>query len=95
MAIVTIFSGSYCKGDEVAAATARELGSPLITTQLVDEASARFGISRESLSRAMLGPPSLFDRITRERDRCIACLKLTLALLLQEGSCVYHGFAGH
>jgi len=95
MSIVTIFSGSHCRADEAAEAVAHELGYSLITAKLIDQTSNRFGVSRETLWRAMLGPPSWFNRITRERDRCITYLKLTLAHLLKEGDCIYHGFASH
>ena len=36
MSIVTIFSGSHCRADEVAEGVARELGYPLIAGQLVE-----------------------------------------------------------
>jgi len=43
----------------------------------------------------MGGPPSLRDLFTHDRDRCIACLRLALAERLNQGDCVYHGFAAH
>ena len=95
MSVVTVFSGSRCSGEEVAAGVARELGYPLIDAQLIDQAAERFGAAPESLRRAMHGAPSLLNTFTHERERCIAYLTLALAELLKGDNAVYHGFAGH
>jgi CheY-like chemotaxis protein/cytidylate kinase len=95
MPTVTMFSGSYCRAEEVAEGVARELGCPLVGEKLIEEASARSGLSKESLVRAMMGPPPWFNRFSRERERGIACLRLTLAELMKQGDGVCHGFAAH
>jgi CheY-like chemotaxis protein len=95
MSIVTIFSGTYCKGDEVAEGVARALDYEAIDAKLLEAASELAGVPPENVQRAMQGPASWFSSVMRGRERNIACVRLALARLLQDGDCVYHGFAAH
>jgi len=96
MPVISIFSASHCNADEVAQQVADRLGYRLISTEnLLSEASSRFEIAEEKLSRAMHGPRSLFNRLTRDKERAIASLRLALADLIKDDNAVYSGFAGH
>ena len=65
MSVITIFSGSYCQGDEVAAQIAQKLGYELLGDPFLEGASKKSGISLEKLLRAMHGPQSLLENIRR------------------------------
>jgi two-component system response regulator CpxR len=93
VAIISIFSGSFCHGGQVAALVAQEMGYARIDDQLVSLAALRYGVPQEKLARAMYGPPPFFNRLTREREKSLAYLRAALAELVQGDNVVYHGFA--
>jgi CheY-like chemotaxis protein/cytidylate kinase len=95
VAIISIFSGSYCHGEETADAVARELHYERGDEELVRLASQRSGVSHQKLVRAMHGPPPFFNRLTREREKNLAQLRVALAELVGKDNLVLHGFAGH
>jgi CheY-like chemotaxis protein len=96
MPIITIFSASFCHGEEVADRLARRMGyARLLDEQPFEAAAARFGMSPEKLSRAMHGPPGFFNKLTREKEKGIAFLRVALAQALTQDNLLYHGFAGH
>lgn len=71
MAIVAIFSGSYCHGDEVAQLVAECLKYDRIEEKLLGETSCRFESPKPKLIRAMTDPATLFNKYTRERQKNI------------------------
>lgn len=95
MAIVTIFSGSYCHGEEVAAGVAGRLKYERIEDLLLERTEEKFNISAEKLVRTMTGPAPFFNRVTREREKNIACLKVVLAELIASNDKLLFGFASH
>jgi two-component system response regulator CpxR len=95
VAIISLFSGSYCHGDEVADAVTGALGYERGDRELLETASRRFGVTEEKLTRAMHGPPPFFNKVTREREKNLAYVKLALAELSVRDNLVLHGFAGH
>ena len=95
MAIVTIFSGTYCHGEKIAQTVAEKLGYERIEEKLLEETSRRFKIPKGKLIRAMTGPVPFWNKFTREREKNIACLKVVLADLLIEDGKLIHGYAGH
>jgi CheY-like chemotaxis protein len=96
MPVITIFSASQCHADEIARLVADRLGYQLLTEDsLLSEATSRFGLAREKLDRAMHGPRSVFNRLTREKERSIAYLRSAMAESIKDGDIVYQGFAGH
>ncbi|RJP35526.1 MAG: response regulator [Candidatus Omnitrophota bacterium] len=94
MSVITIFSGSFCRGDEIAAKVARTLQFEYAGQELLEATSRRFPFPVEKLARVMHSSPSLFNNVTRERERGVAYLKAGLAEYLRNGNIVYHGFAG-
>lgn len=96
MAIISLFSASYCHGREIAQGVREKLGYNLLSNEeLLAEASKRFHAPADKLARAMHGPVSVFNRITHERERNLAYIRVTLAEMIQQDNLVYHGFAGH
>ena len=95
MAIITIFSGSYCDGEEIARQVAERLGYERIENKLLTETSRRFRVSEDKLSRAMTGPLPVFNRFTRDREKYVAYLKAVLAEIVLEDNKLLHGYASH
>lgn len=95
MAIVTLFSGSYCHGEEVATGVAGRLKYERIEERLLQETERRFNTPIDKLMRSMTGPAPFFNRVTREREKNVACLKVVLAELIAADDKLLFGFASH
>ena len=95
MGVITIFSASYCHGDEVAGSLADQLGFDVVDDEkLVSLASNRFQTPPERLRHAMREAPGFLNRLTREKERCVALLRLAVTELIGPDNLVYHGFGG-
>jgi len=95
MPVITIFSASHCRADEVADKVAQKLGYKLIGEEILDWTSQEFDMSREKLVRAMHGASSVLDKFAREKEKCVAYLRVAIAEHVKDDNIVYHGFAGH
>lgn len=95
MAIITIFSASYCRADEVADKVAQTPGYRRINGEVAEWASREFNVSVDKLVRTMHGSSSVLDRFIHEKEKHIAYLKAAIAELVKTDNVVYHGFAGH
>ena len=93
MAIITMFSGDFCKADDVAQKVAEELDLRRIDAMLLPKTANRFKVSEEKLRRTLYGPPPFFDTFTKERQRNRIYLAAVLAGLIQEDGLLYHGMA--
>ncbi|MGD8362312.1 MAG: cytidylate kinase-like family protein, partial [Gemmatimonadota bacterium] len=95
MPIVTISRGSGSGGLMLATEVAERLGYEAVSREdLVAEATG-FGVSEEELREALLKPPGLWSRFSRQRNRYLAFVQATLCKRVQKGGVVYHGNAGH
>lgn len=94
MAIISIFSGSYCHGEEIADGVSASLGYERVDADLLRVASRASGVPESRLASVMVGTPPFFNRLTHEREKNLAYLKAGLAELAQRDDVVYHGFAG-
>jgi two-component system response regulator CpxR len=95
VAVIAIFSGSYCHGEEVAEKVSGQLGLALLEERLLEETERKFGISKKKLRNTMAGSASILNKFTREREKNIACLKTVLAELVQEDDKLLYGHAAH
>ncbi len=95
MAIISIFSGPFCHGDDVVALVEDELGYRRIDKEVLDVAAEQFSVSRDKLMNAMAGTTSLFARITKDREKYVSYIRFALATLIQDDNILHHGFAGH
>ncbi len=95
MAIVTIFSGEYCNAEDVAEGMAAKQELTRIEDRLLNETSTRFNVTSEKLLRAMHGPVSVLNKISRNREKYIAYLRQTLAEIITDDNQLLHGFAAH
>jgi len=95
MSVITLFSGSYCHGEEVARGIVDKLGYKLIDDRnLIEEAGKRFQIEESKLLKAMAGKTSVFNKFTHEKERSLACLKIMLAEILKQDNLLLLGYAG-
>jgi cytidylate kinase len=95
MAIITISRGTFTGGQRLAQCLADNLGYRCIARIQSYEASKRYGVSDEELSKAISETPGLFERLGSERARYLACLRATLVREVKDDNVVYHGLAGH
>lgn len=86
MPAITIFGGIYCHGDEVARVVAEALQYEIVRDRdLIFEASKRYNVAEEKFLKAVVGKMSVFNKFTRERERCIAYLQCVLADAFKRG----------
>lgn len=95
MAVITIFSGSFCRAEEVVAGLVDSLGYEIIDEKVVAEASARFNQTPEKLDRALRGPDPFFNKLTQEREKNLAYLRIVLSELIQPDNVIIRGCLGH
>jgi len=95
MAVITIFSASYCRRDEVVAAVADRLCYDRVDDEmLINATSEEFEVSPTKLKHAMWGAPGLFNKLTREKEKCVALLRAAALQVIEPDNLVYHGFGG-
>ncbi len=96
MAVIALFSGSYCHGEEAAEALAKKLGYPCIEKQVLAETASRYSLSADKIQRAIQGPPPLFaSKYHRERTVILSRLKAVLAEFIQPDRVICHGCLSH
>jgi len=95
MAVISIFSGFYCRGEQVADAVTQETGYQRVDKELIEVASRRYKVPEDRLLRVMMGSAPLLNRFTYEREKNLAYIIAALAELVSRDNVVYHGFAGH
>ena len=95
MSLVIIFSGSFCRAEEVARQVAERLDCPLIGAEVLEDASRESGLSVDKLVRALTGTPSMFHNVTHERNKGLICVRAALARQLHTDHRLYHGLAAH
>jgi two-component system, OmpR family, response regulator CpxR len=95
MAIIAIFSASFCSGEEVAEKTADSLKYRLLQQEPIKEAAERFSVSEEKMLRALNGAPSFFNNLLHERERHVIQLRSVLAEMIQKDNLVILGPTMH
>jgi CheY-like chemotaxis protein/cytidylate kinase len=93
MAIISIFSASFCQADEIASKLSSGLNYKLIDDQLIDETEKQFQVSASKLRDTLAGQTSFLNNITHERGKNTAYLKSVLAQLISKDNVIYHGSA--
>lgn len=95
MAVITIFGGAFCHAEEVVPKVAGELGYKIIDEQVLEETARRFKTSREKLQKALVGPEPFFNKLTHEREKHVAWLRLVVAEMVQPNKVIVSGCLGH
>ena len=94
MAIITVFSGSYCCGDEVVRQVIDRLNLDRLNEKLFSDVERRFGVSAEKLRNIIAGHTPLMNKITREREKSLAYLKAVIAEHIIQDDQLLHDLAG-
>lgn len=96
MSVVTIFSGAFCQGPEVAKEAAQRLDYQLVDDRaLIAQASQASGLNPAKIERAMSEKSGAFNKFTHEKERGLAALKIAMAELVAKDNLVYHGLGAH
>jgi two-component system response regulator CpxR len=95
LAIIAIFSGSFCDGEVVAARVAEELGYESVGEKIVEEAARRSETDPDKLIKSLAGQGQLFGRLTHAREKNIAFLRMVLSEYLVEDGRLIFGPAVH
>ncbi len=95
MAVISIFSGTYCHGDEIAGKVAGKLHYELIEQKLYQLTAEKYEMSPDKLLKSMLGKATFLNRLTRDREKNVARIKLILAEMAASDNVVITGPAGH
>jgi CheY-like chemotaxis protein len=95
MSVITIFSGTFCKTEEVVEALVSGTGRKLMTDHdIVEKAALLSGIAGSKIERVFSPRTSVFNKFTHEKERSLAYLRLAAAKTLSEDNLVISGFAG-
>ena len=95
MPIITISRGSLSGAKELAERLAAKLGYDCLSREDLGEYAIDQGIPVGKLQAAMMRPPRVARRLTKERDLYMACVTARLCELGRSGKLVYHGHAAH
>ena len=96
MSVVTIFSGVFCNGREVAQEAAARLGYELVEDQaLIAQASGLSKMAESKLLRAITDKSGAFNKFTHEKERAVAALKIAMSQMIQRDKLVFLGFGAH
>jgi len=92
MAIVSIFSASFCGGDNIAGSLAKKLQWKQIDGDVISHTARQSDTSEQNVIRSMVGPSFVFNKFTHRREKLMAQLKATLSETLSDQQIVY-GFS--
>jgi len=95
MAIIAIFSASFCRENEISKKLATNLGYELVNNKLIDETEKQYHIPAPKLEDTLNGNISFLNNLTHDKEKNIAYLRSVLAQLIYHDNVIYHGFASH
>jgi hypothetical protein len=95
MTIITISSGAYSHGDEVAEKVAERLGYSTLSREAIVEASKKYHVPEEKLEAAIHDAPSLLQRFSPEKQKRIDYIEAEVLAAFAKNNVVYHGYSGH
>jgi CheY-like chemotaxis protein len=96
MAVITIFSGMFCKEKAVVEEILSAVDYKLVTdSDIVNVASESSGMGETKIQRAFSAKASVFNKFTHEKERSIAHLKLALAERMSDDGLLIAGFVSH
>ncbi len=95
MAIITISSGFYSGGGEIAEKVAQRLGYRVLSGGVILEAAQKYQIAPYKLNKAIHDAPSIFERFFSEKQKYLAYMTAVILGQLRTDNVVYEGLAGH
>jgi two-component system, OmpR family, response regulator CpxR len=94
MTVITVFSGSFCKEEQVCTEVQTRTGQKCFSDkEVVVEASRLSGMAENKFERAFSAKTSVFNQFTHEKERSIAYLRLAVASLLSGDDLLLSGFS--
>lgn len=95
MPVISLFSGSYCNEKQVVQEIGAQTGYRLISDkEIVAEASRLSTLPENKIERVFADKISVFNRLTNERERSLAYLRVAMAKNLADDDLIVSGFAG-
>ena len=95
MAIITISRGTMSGGKKLAEMLAERLGYRCVSREIIIKAADDYGAPESKLFDAVQKSPSIFQKLSFERDRYLAYIQASLCEYARAGDLIYHGNAGH
>jgi CheY-like chemotaxis protein/cytidylate kinase len=93
MSIISLFSGSFCRAEEIVPILLERTGFVHVTDdEILLMASEHSGMSHEKLARPISAKTSVFNSFTGERERSVAQIRYAVAERLQDDGLVIEGF---
>jgi cytidylate kinase len=95
MAIITISRGTLSGGKKLATMLADTLGYRCVSREVITRTADEYGVPEAKLFEAIQKGPSIFQKLTFDRDRYLAYVQATLCEYASEDNLIYHGHGGH
>lgn len=95
MSIITISRGTMSGGKKLAEALADKLHYRCVSREIIIKAASEYGIPEEKLLEAIGKSPSIFQKLTFEKERYLAYIQAILCEYARDDNLIYHGNAGH
>ncbi len=95
MAIITISRGTMSGGKKLAEMLAERLGYKCISREIIIKAADDYGAPESKLFDAVQKSPSIFQKLSFERERYLAYIQASLCEYAKDNNLIYHGTAGH
>ncbi len=96
MSMITITSGEFCQSEEIVSEIAKKLNYTIIRdNEIIEATSTEFNIKPSVLNKVLESKNIAFNDFTHEREKCIACLKKTVADHTLNGNCIFYGITSH
>lgn len=95
MSIITISRGTMSGGKKLAETLAEQLGYKCVSREIIIKAADDYGVPEGKLFETIQKSPSIFQKLSFERDRYLAYIQASLCEYAKEDKLIYHGNAGH
>jgi cytidylate kinase len=95
MAIITISRGTMSGGRKLAEMLAEKLNYRCVSREVIIEAANEYGVPESKLIEAIRKSPSIFQKLTFEREQYLAYIQAILCEYACKDNMIYHGNAGH
>ena len=82
-------------GKQLAEMLAERLGYRCISREIIVKAAREYGVPEDKLMDAIGKSPSIFQKLTFERERYLAYIQAILCEYARDDNMIYHGHAGH
>lgn len=95
MAIITISRGTMSGGKKLAECLSEKLGYNCVSREIIVKAAEEYGVPEGKLIEAIRKSPSIFQKLTFDRERYLAYIQAALCEYAVKDNLIYHGNAGH